>query len=186
MVIIGILSVVLLRTYTWISQMTFRVQQTKNVQQEVLRLSQVMQNFADRNTIDFSHYPDLTATQWLTDTLYLRGEDWSLRFYASGNCNQTVTSGQLIMSGSCVLMMQQSGVTIQLTDPHKVVLGHIVFKIIPFASADAYLQSGAVCADNDYLHCVHKPGFRLLLDAYSINYGKQWATHVHIPLQLFF
>ena len=63
MVIIGILSVVLLQTYTWISQMTFRVQQTKNVQQEVLRLSQVMQNFADRNTIDFSQYPDLAATQ---------------------------------------------------------------------------------------------------------------------------
>jgi type II secretory pathway pseudopilin PulG len=63
MVIIGILSVILLKTYTWISQMTFRVQQTKNVQQEVLRLSQVMQNFADRNTIDFSQYSDLTAMQ---------------------------------------------------------------------------------------------------------------------------
>ncbi|MFA7717399.1 MAG: type II secretion system protein [Candidatus Absconditabacterales bacterium] len=186
MVIIGILSVILLKTYTWISQMTFRVQQTKNVQQEVLRLSQVMQNFADRNTIDFSQYSDLTAMQGLTDTLYLDGEDGTLKFFASGDCNQVMTSGQLIMHGSCVLMLQQSGVMIQLTDPHKVVLGHIVFKIIPFASPDAYLQSGTVCDNNDYLHCVHKPGFRLLLDAYSINYGTQWATHVHIPLQLFY
>jgi hypothetical protein len=62
----------------------------------------------------------------------------------------------------------------------------VVFKVIPFASSDAYLQSGAACANNDYLHCVNKPGFWLLLDAYSINYGTQWATHVHIPLQLFY
>jgi prepilin-type N-terminal cleavage/methylation domain-containing protein len=63
MVIIGILSVILLRTYTWISEMTFRVQETKDVQQEILHLSQVMQNFADRNTIDFSQYSGLDATQ---------------------------------------------------------------------------------------------------------------------------
>jgi len=55
-VIIGLLSVILLKTYTWITEMTFRVQQTKNVHQEVLHVTQVLQNFADRDEIDFSQY----------------------------------------------------------------------------------------------------------------------------------
>jgi hypothetical protein len=63
MAIIGILSVILLRTYTWITQMTFRVQQTKNVHQEALHLAQVMQNFADNNSIDFTQYTGLSESQ---------------------------------------------------------------------------------------------------------------------------
>ena len=56
MAIIGILSVILLKTYTWITEMAFRAQQTQNVHQEVLHLSQIIQNFADTNTIDFDQY----------------------------------------------------------------------------------------------------------------------------------
>jgi type II secretory pathway pseudopilin PulG len=56
MAIIGILSVILLRSYTWVTEATFRVQQTKNVHQEALHLAQVIQNFADNNTIDYPAY----------------------------------------------------------------------------------------------------------------------------------
>lgn len=185
-VIIGILSVILLRTYTWITQMTFRVQQTKNVQQEVLHITQVVQNFADRNTIDFAQYSWLAASIGITDTLYLSGQDGALRFFTSGDCSQTVIQNQLVITGSCILMMEQSGQILEVSDAHKAVLGNLVFKIIPFASTEAYLQQNVACANNDYLHCVHKPWFWLLLDAYSINYGTQWTNHVHIPVQLFF
>jgi len=58
MVILGILFVMLLNTYNRISTMVFRVQQEKEVSQEILQTSQIIQNFSDRNTIDYSKYTD--------------------------------------------------------------------------------------------------------------------------------
>lgn len=107
-VIIGILSVVLLRTYTWISQIVFRVQQTKNVHQEVLHISQVMQNFADDNSIDFSQYTDLIATQGVVPALYLSGKDGNISFYMTGDCGLSTISGDLVLTGKCFLEMEQS------------------------------------------------------------------------------
>jgi hypothetical protein len=45
-----------MKTYTFISQIAFRIQQEKNVTQETLFLSQVLQNFSDRNSIDYEKY----------------------------------------------------------------------------------------------------------------------------------
>jgi len=56
MAILGILFVLLLRTYNRIATMVFRVQQEKEVAQEILQISQLVQNYADRNTIDYSKY----------------------------------------------------------------------------------------------------------------------------------
>ena len=56
MIILGVLFVMLLNTYNRISTMVFRVQQEKEVSQEILQTSQIIQNFADRNTIDYSKY----------------------------------------------------------------------------------------------------------------------------------
>ena len=56
MAILGILFVMLLKTYNWIGTMVFRVQQEKEVSQEMLQISQIIQNFADRNSIDYSKY----------------------------------------------------------------------------------------------------------------------------------
>lgn len=185
-VIIGILSVILLRTYTWITQMTFRVQQTKNVHQEALHLAQVIQNFADNNTIDFSKYSDLSATQWIVSTLYLNGSDGNISFYMTGDCATPVISGNLVLTGKCYMEMLQSWSVIPLTETNRINIRNLIFKIIPFASSDEYLQKNAPCPGNDYLHCVHKPGFWMIMDAYGTNYGTQWTNRVHIPLQLFF
>lgn len=186
MAIIGILSVILLKTYTWITQMTFRVQQTKNVHQEALHLAQVMQNFADNNAIDFSAYTWLATTQWIVDALYLKGKDGTLSFYMTGDCASPVISGNLVLTWKCWIEMVQSWEVIPLTEINRVNIRNLAFKIIPFASSDDYLQKDVPCPNNDYLHCVQKPGFWLLLDAYGINYGTQWTNRVHIPLQLFF
>ena len=186
MVSIGILSVILLRTYTWITQMTFRVQQTEYVHQESLHLAQLMQNFADNNSIDYSQYSWLATTQWIVSTLYLSGKDGALSFYMTGDCTSPVISSNLVLTGRCRVEMVQSGEIIPLTEINRVNIRNLAFKIIPFASSDDYLQKDAPCPHNDYLHCVNKPGFWLLLDAYGINYGTQWTNKVHIPLQLFF
>jgi hypothetical protein len=56
MAILGILFVLLLRTYNRIATMVFRVQQEKEVAQEILQISQLIQNYSDRNTIDYPKY----------------------------------------------------------------------------------------------------------------------------------
>jgi len=75
MTIIGILSVILFRTFATVSELTFRVEQEKNVTQEIISFSQILQNYADRNQIDYDRYENLTSTEGLTDTLYLSGQD---------------------------------------------------------------------------------------------------------------
>ncbi len=186
MAIIGILSVILLRSYTWVTEATFRVQQTKNVHQETLRLAQVMQNFADTTSIDYTAYSWLITTQWIVSTLYLSGQDGPLSFYMTGECSTSTISGNLVLTGRCRVEMNQSWQLIPLTEINRVNIRNLAFKIIPFASSDDYLQKDAPCPNKDYLHCVHKPGFWIVLDAYSVNYGTQWTNRVHIPLQLFF
>jgi len=186
MAIIGILSVILLQTYTWITQVTFRVQQTKHVHQEILHLAQIFQNVADTTTIDFAQYTWLSTTQWIVSSLHLSSQDGGISLYMTGDCHTPLLAEQTISTGRCRVEMTQSWMQIPLTQTNRVNIRNLVFKIIPFASSDDYLQQDVPCPDNNYLHCVHKPWFRVLLDAYSINYGTQWANKVHIPLQLFF
>ncbi|MEI7562881.1 MAG: hypothetical protein WCJ39_04165 [bacterium] len=61
-----------------------------------------------------------------------------------------------------------------------------IFKIIPFASSDQYLQGDASCPQQDYLHCVQTPGFWFLFTMYSSNYSPTWVSNVSLPGQLFF
>lgn len=61
--------------------MTFRVQQTRNVHQEVLHLSQIIQNFADNNAIDFTQYTKLSLTNGIVDQLHLQGKDGTVSFF---------------------------------------------------------------------------------------------------------
>jgi type II secretory pathway pseudopilin PulG len=55
-VIIWILAVILMKTYTFVSEISFRIQQEKNVTQETLFLSQIIQNLSDKNSIDYDKY----------------------------------------------------------------------------------------------------------------------------------
>jgi len=82
MAILGILFVLLLRTYNRISTVVFRVQQEKEVTQEILQISQTVQNLADRNAIDYEKYVGtgdeeqgtrLVDTNGITSVLYLSG-----------------------------------------------------------------------------------------------------------------
>ena len=192
MAILGILFVMLLNTYNWISTMVFRVQQEKEVAQEIVQISQIVQNFADRNTIDYEKYSSLrtgwlTETQGITDVLYLSWQDGQISFFADGDCMQPTEA--YVFTGVwswCSLYMATSGTTIELINSKKIAISEVVFKIIPFASQQQYLDSDWLCEEWNYLHCLNSPGFRMIFQAYSINYGRQWATHVSVPFQQFF
>ena len=193
MAILGILFVLLLRTYNRIATMAFRVQQEKEVTQEILQISQLIQNFSDRNTIDYSKYDPqwstgLLATQWITNILYLTGQDGEMSFFASGtNCVDPAV--EYVFTGAwswCSLYMTKNAGSIELINAKKITISAIVFKIIPFASQEQYLHSDTLCATGEYLHCLNTPWFRMIFKAYSVNYWRQWATHVVIPFQQFF
>jgi hypothetical protein len=54
------------------SQISFRVEQQKIVNQELLFVSEIIQNFANRNDIDYSKYnTDLVYSIGISDILYL-------------------------------------------------------------------------------------------------------------------
>ncbi len=194
MIILSMLFVLLLRTYSWIATMVFRVQQEKEVSQEILQISQIMQNFSDRNTIDYEKYFALSSmwlvdTQWITDTLYLTWQDGAISFFSSGTlCNVSVDDYAFSAgTSSCSFyMINSDGNTIELINPKKIAISGIVFKIIPFASEERYLATDSLCAEGNYLHCLNEPGFWMIFKAYSSNYGQQRATHVSVPFQQFF
>ncbi|NCO97730.1 type II secretion system protein [bacterium] len=54
--IISILSAILFRTFATVSEVAFRVEQEKNVTQEIISFSQILQNYADNNQIDYYKY----------------------------------------------------------------------------------------------------------------------------------
>lgn len=90
LVIVGILSTILLKSYTRVSEMSFRVQQTKNVHQEVLHMAQIIQNVADTMHIDYAAYSgSLPAKQGMSSVLYLQGDAGQVAFFASGACQST-------------------------------------------------------------------------------------------------
>jgi len=64
------LVVILFRAYNSISQVTFRSQQEKNIQQEMIWISQTLQNIADNHSIDFDSY-NLETTN---EKLFLSGK----------------------------------------------------------------------------------------------------------------
>lgn len=188
MAILGILFVLLLRTYNWISTMVFRIQQEKEVAQEIMQISQVVQNFSERNSIDYQKYSwaNLVETQGITDVLYLTGQDGEIALYTTGDCiNPAVDYVYSESWYNCSLFIEVWGKTRELINTKKILLTKAVFKIIPFASEQQYIDTAGLCEWN-YLQCLNAPGFWMIFTAYSTNYGKQWATHISVPFHQFF
>lgn len=193
MTILGILFVMLLNTYNRISTMVFRVQQEKEVSQEILQISQLFQNFSDRNTIDYTKYVGtgwLSKTQWITDVLYLSWQDGALSFFTRGDCNDPAIEYSLtwdaLWSGCSLFLQKNDATPVELINTKKITISKVIFKVIPFASQQQYLDSDDLCTEWNYLHCINTPGFRVLFQAYSVNYGRQWANHVTRAFQQFF
>ena len=183
--ILGIFSVVLFRTYKTISEISFRVEQQKNVNEEFLFLSEVLQNFANRNSIDFAKYNEsLGNYSWFTERLYLSWEDWNIEIYSSWNCVAFSNTPDFSnLQSWCALFVKiNEGEPVQLTSD-SVYLSQAKFKIIPYS--DSYFES-TECKTN-YFACVNDDWFWLLLDIYPKHYTNDvWANDIHLLIQQFF
>lgn len=175
--------------------MVFRVQQEKEVSQEIMQISQIVQNFADRNSIDYNTYwvtsdewrvTNLVANKWITEVLYLSGQDGNVVMYTSGDCIDPAADMVYNEEKSiCSLYIDVGGKTREIINTKKISISKVVFKVIPFASEQQYIEDPSLC-DGMYLKCLNSPGFRMIFGAYSPNYGTQWATRVRVSFQQFF
>lgn len=81
---------IIIKTYTTISQVSFRLQQEKEIAKEALVLSQVLDNLAQSTTIDYDQYKssdlDLVATNGIVDTLYLSGDTGKYQISSINTC----------------------------------------------------------------------------------------------------
>jgi len=185
--IISVLSVILFRTFATMSELAFRIEQEKNVTQEIISISQILQNYADKNTIDYEKYTTLTETNGLSDTLYLSGQDWRISFASSGDC---VEPGEKILSGvqglQCALYLQKDWDSpIEITNPKKTYLSKVVFKIVPFASQEQYLAMS--WENTNLIYSLNKPGFWLFTQVRNARYSPttRWNT-IQTSVQQFF
>lgn len=187
--ILGIFSVVLFRTYKTISEISFRVEQQKNVNEEFLFLSEVLQNFANRNSIDFDKYwIDLINSKWFTWVLYLSWEDGQFSIYTSWNCASYWTEPLVEeLSEWCSFFFQKTGgESIKITND-SVYFSQANFKIIPYLDNYFSSEEDAAPCDTNYFVCVNDDWFWLFTDIYPKSYNTGvWSNDIHVLVQHFF
>lgn len=97
LVLFGMLAGIILKTYTTISQVSFRIHQEKQVAKEALLLSQVLENLAQDHTIDYKKYtsPDLVKKAWVVDILYLKDNNDN-QIEIKSDCNTEISASEFL------------------------------------------------------------------------------------------
>lgn len=187
-ILFGLLSGIILKTYTTITKVAFRIEQDKELAKETLVLSQVLQNIAAEATIDYSKYTDLKNTNGIVDTLYLTGGQWTgSQLFSTWNCEDArnlydekyrENKDQNTDFSSCKLMLQKGDQEFALLGTGKFLQSRMQFKVIPYTSALESLKWWTTAA---------KPWFWILGAVYSPFYDPQKRSNSSIlPIQLFF
>jgi len=193
--IIGIFSGILIKAYIQVSKISLRIAQEKTVTQELLFVWEVLQNFADRNTLNYTKYIKdwqdsnrLIENNGMTSILYLSWLDWEISIYSTGvDCVSVWEPFPKIEEDTpnCWIELQKSWTRIKLTNPNNTYVNNIVFKIIPFAHQDNYYNDPELCQTN-FIACINHPGVWVLGTISTANYAKIWTNNIAIPLQYFF
>lgn len=204
-VLFGLLSGIILETYTTITKVAFRMEQDKELAKETLILSQVLQNIAEEATIDYSQYTDLKSKNGITDTLYLTGGQWTgTQIFSTGNCEQ---AGKLYNENYkekkdqnadfswCKLILQKGedkNNQFTLLGTWKFLQSKMQFKVIPYDSSQEIVNQLQELSNpsEDELKAITeqwKPWFWILGAVYSHFYDpKKWSNSSILPIQLFF
>jgi len=188
-VIVGMLWVILMQTYVTMTRIAFRVQQEKQVTEQSVMLSQVIQNIADRMTVDFQRYANqswagyLTQQQGLVETLYLTNGEQQLTIASTGNCQSQVA--YVTGSGCAVLLQYDADDPIILTDTGRANITTLQFKIIPYAWVQQYFTDPTLCSVN-LGSCLYHPWFWLLTQVHTPTIHDTRETNIVVPLHIFF
>ena len=194
LVIIGILSVSLIRSYTLISELSFEIEQEKQMQEESLVLLQTLQSLADEASIDYQAYINnnwnLTWKNGITDILYLTGGMYTgTVLYTTWNClTWTLTwddFADLLYNNSwCQLVMKKDDRETPLLNNQWFITSQATFKILPFDSIKN-IYTNWVWNDDIY-QAIRSPSFTISLHWYSKFYEPTGRNKIDLPLTLFF
>ena len=199
-ILFWMLAGIIIKTYTTISQVSFRLQQEKEIAKEALVLSQVLDNLAQSTTIDYKRYKssDLVANNGIVDSLYLKGDNGDL--YQISSINTCLTDQELYEQAEkselktenqkeetpCQLSF--TGTTKDWKTSHLLLdgknfkLSKMQFKIIPFIWKEDLKKNLASDTPKDW-----KPAFWILGTLYSHYYNpNKWTNNISLPLQFFF
>ena len=203
-ILFWMLAGIIIKTYTTISQVSFRLQQEKEIAKEALVLSQVLDNLAQSTTIDYDQYKssdlDLVATNGIVDTLYLSGDDGKYQISSINTCLSAQELYEQVEKSELKTENQKEETPCQLSftgttkdwktshlllDGKNFKLSKMQFKIIPFiwkAKLKEKLETDASETPKDW-----KPAFWILGTLYSNYYNpNKWTNNISLPLQFFF
>jgi prepilin-type N-terminal cleavage/methylation domain-containing protein len=140
LVIISLLVGVIFGIYASILRLSVRIEQEKNLNNELLFASQTIQNMVDNYDLNLGYYfsgsqTDVIDDKGYSDTLALMNKDKSIQLKKVGECG--VGSG-------CYLGLIDGDVIKQLTNPFKVSVPVLQFRILPyrFGAVDDIYQKG--------------------------------------------
>lgn len=186
-VILGILIAIILQSYVTMSRIAFGIQQQKAITEQLVYISQVLQNFADTTNIDYDAYALKFGTSYLIDNqghtpvLLLTGQWGGIQLSAPSECSLT----SIYASGTkhdCYIYLTQSGTT----NPVKLnttAITTLRFVIMPQAPAQTYLDTPLLCNTN-FINCLRTPAFWVfatLVSPYTNN-----SQQLSIPIQQFY
>lgn len=136
-VIVAILGILVFRIYIQISYLSIKVENEKNLSNELLFLTQNIQNITQWYKLNFDAYSWTLADKfWLSPVLYLSGNDSSnVSIYSTGSCSSAISS---IKTGTCWIQMKKDNQIIDITDPAKTYVTKLYFKILPYDTNKSY------------------------------------------------
>lgn len=138
LVIISLLVGIMFGIYTSILKLSVRIEQEKNLNNELLFASQTIQNAVDNYDLDLWYYfsggwNNVIDDKWYTDTLVLSNKDKTIQLSKKWECGT---------ESGCYLALLDGWISKQLTNPYKVSVPALKFRILPyqFGSVDTIYQ----------------------------------------------
>ena len=200
LVIFWMLSGIMLRTYSTISQVSFRIGQDKELAKESLILSQVLDNIAQTATIDYERYEnemiDLSKDEvrWFTDYLYLTWDIWTwTALYTTWDCessswlyNEDYIRPEITKPCRFVLKKWDNWPeTILLWDSEnwswEYLVSKIKFRVVPYDTSKNIINHMVTN------YAPWQPAFWAIGAIYSKFYNpKRRSTSSILPIQLFY
>ena len=181
--IISILVVILFRAYNTISEVTFRSQQEKNIQQEMIWISQTLQNIADNHSIDFDNY----NLEEINDKLFLSGKTEKITITTTWICIPDIqittwfTQEQRENPCQLIIVNQNNSIT-PITTPSESFISKPYFTIHPYKPNEEIIKDDPI----PFLK-IRQPGFQVNFTIYTPLYEKwNWIKMSKIIFQQFF
>ncbi len=174
-IIMWILFGIIFATYNQIWNLAIKIENERNLSSEILFVSQNLQNLADKLKINYSKHDNLDSTDWFTGSLYFTWQN-DVQIYLTWD---SVSDTKEIKDNNSWIEMQKDWTTIKLTDPNKVFVKNLYFKIIPYKDwqVDRWM---------DY-DDIYNYWFWIFMDTYNSRYNRhRWPFDVKSADQTFY